>query len=396
MRLTQKWIEAFQPPAKRTEYWDTEIKGLKARFEPTGAKSFAWFRSVNSKSVNVFIGEFPECSVIEARTRATDYNKKRDEWRKDKYAGRSPFDAPREALTLQVAFDDYVENKLCGAKNPARAQRDAKLAFKRHVSSSLANRSLSGIVREDMRQLKKKVAKGSGPYEGNRIMQLLSATINFAIMETENFDGANPCRGLAKKKGTERERDVYVKREERPKFFAALAKQKTVNRDLHDAVWLAVTTGARRGDLFSARWEKLSLDSEPFTWDVPDPKNGEPYTVQLSNQAAEVFRSRRGLSDSPFVFPSNSVTGHLLDLKKSWEEFRTEAGFPGLRFHDLRRTFASAAAQSGVPLFVIAKMLGHAKSARVIETYARLAADDLRAGVTTATQALLAGVATEA
>jgi integrase len=90
------------------------------------------------------------------------------------------------------------------------------------------------------------------------------------------------------------------------------------------------------------------------------------------------------------------VTGHLLDLKKSWEEFRTEAGFPGLRFHDLRRTFASAAAQSGVPLFVIAKMLGHAKSARVIETYARLAADDLRAGVTTATQALLAGVATEA
>jgi integrase len=60
-----------------------------------------------------------------------------------------------------------------------------------------------------------------------------------------------------------------------------------------------------------------------------------------------------------------------------WERVRETAGLDGVRIHDLRHSFASVAAGSGLSLPVIGRMLGH----RVPSTtarYAHLADDPLR------------------
>ena len=62
------------------------------------------------------------------------------------------------------------------------------------------------------------------------------------------------------------------------------------------------------------------------------------------------------------------------------------------RIHDLRRTLASWMAGVGASLPVVAKALGHANSAAVTETYARL---DLTAVRTAMQQAYAAMRATE-
>jgi len=61
-------------------------------------------------------------------------------------------------------------------------------------------------------------------------------------------------------------------------------------------------------------------------------------------------------SDDPeeLLFSSASV-----NLRKVWEAARKEAGITGMRFHDLRHTFATRMADAGMEMQELAKILGH-------------------------------------
>jgi site-specific recombinase XerC len=52
-----------------------------------------------------------------------------------------------------------------------------------------------------------------------------------------------------------------------------------------------------------------------------------------------------------------------LSLAHYWNQWRDEAGLPGVRLHDLRHSFASHAASMSQTLSMIGKLLGYAKIA---------------------------------
>ncbi len=66
------------------------------------------------------------------------------------------------------------------------------------------------------------------------------------------------------------------------------------------------------------------------------------------------------MMNNPWGFPSvkdpSRPPGHDLSL---WLKVRREAGIEDCRLHDLRHTVASQAALNGVPLTVVARLLGH-------------------------------------
>ena len=57
---------------------------------------------------------------------------------------------------------------------------------------------------------------------------------------------------------------------------------------------------------------------------------------------------------------------------------RREAGIEDVRLHDLRRTFASHAVMNGVPVPVVARLLGHA-DVKMTLRYAHLADKEIEA-----------------
>ena len=65
------------------------------------------------------------------------------------------------------------------------------------------------------------------------------------------------------------------------------------------------------------------------------------------------------------------------DLKRPWTAICRRAGLAGLRIHDLRHSFASVGAWSGLGLPVIGKLLGHA-DAKTTHRYAHIDADSSR------------------
>ena len=89
-----------------------------------------------------------------------------------------------------------------------------------------------------------------------------------------------------------------------------------------------------------------------------DSKTG-PRTAWLSQPARHVLD---GLNRSgQWVFPAPRGRGPRNKgwIEGFWDTVRAEAGLRGVRLHDLRHTHASHAVMNGVPVPVVARLLGH-------------------------------------
>ena len=74
--------------------------------------------------------------------------------------------------------------------------------------------------------------------------------------------------------------------------------------------------------------------------------------------------------DTPVV--ANTVGDHANpgDFTMWWIGVREEAGFPRLRFHDLRHTQATLLIGNGVDIKTVQGRLGHSKAATTLDIYA--------------------------
>ena len=80
---------------------------------------------------------------------------------------------------------------------------------------------------------------------------------------------------------------------------------------------------------------------------------------------------------SDWVIPGLRPRQPLVGLTRIWYRIRKEAKLEDVRLRDLRHSFASVAAGTGVPLLVIGRLLGHTQAVTT-SRYAHLADDPLR------------------
>ena len=123
-----------------------------------------------------------------------------------------------------------------------------------------------------------------------------------------------------------------------------------------DAFKLLALTGCRLGEILDLQWR--SVDWERHRLVLPDSKTGAK-SIYLSDQAFALLADlseRRG--DSPVVCASG--TGRRLgNMQRRWDGIRRRLGFPDVRIHDLRHSFASDAISAGESLPLVGKLLGH-------------------------------------
>jgi len=382
INFTVRALEALPTPKeKRAIHYDTQVRGLGIMVQPSGHRSFFWFRKVHGYPTWKTIGPFPDLSIEQARKHASRYSGEIADWKASGYEGASPFDQ-QGTPTLGSVLEDYLERHLkAKSKSPDRAVKDTRQSFQRHLST-WRNRTLGSIRREHVRALHAKVGEDHGHYSANRIVGTVRTLYSWAD-KTEVWHGENPAKGI--EMFHEEKRGRFTQPDELPRLFKELQTEK--NLDLRDFVLLALTTGARRSNLLAMRWEQLDLTSG--LWTIPEPKNREPYIIPLVTEAVALLKARRRRVTSEWVFPSRSKSGHLAGVKKAWKKLLTRAKIENLRIHDLRRTLGSWQAGAGVSLPIIGKTLGH-QSGEATEVYARLHLDPVRDAINVATRAIFA------
>ncbi len=381
INFTKTALERLEPPSTGRFYIrDAKTPNLTLAVTANGVKSFYLYKRIAGRPERVHIGRFPDITVEQARNAA-------DRLRGEIAQGQNPQDRRRRIrgmMTFGELFAAYLER----AKLHKRTWNEDERQYKWHLTS-WAGRKLATITKADVAKLHAKTGKDT-PYAANRLLALLSCVFNTAANDF-GYEGVNPCRGV--KRFREEKRDRFLLPDEMKRFFAALSDEP--DDTLRDFFWIALLTGARRGNCQSMRWDEL--DVSRGDWRIPGDKskNREGMLVHLPPQAVEILNRR--LTDdaakpkekrSEHVFPSFGATGHLVETKSAWARIRTAAKLPGLRVHDLRRTLASWQAITGTSLHVIGKSLGH-RDPSATAIYARLTQAPVSESVDRAAVAML-------
>jgi integrase len=371
--FTIKNIEGLKMPAQGRVYvYDTHQAALACCVTHQGSKTFYAIRRIEGRPTRVRVGRFPEITIEQARKSVARLLGEIAQ-------GKNPQADRRQARrehTIEGLFQHWLEAH-------AKLHKQTWKEDQRQFDTFLApwrTRRLSTITKSDVQSLHAKIGRDHGQYAANRLLALVRAIFNKA--DDIGYRGLNPARGV--KKFTESSRDRFLQPEEAPALFAAILAEPAIFADFF---LLALLTGARRANVQAMAWTDLHLDAA--VWRIPETKAGIPVLVHLPDKAIEILRRRQTeVNGSPFIFPTRSVTGHLVEPKTAWKRITEAAGLGGLRIHDLRRTLGSWQAIGGSSLPVIGKSLGH-KSQASTAVYARLTTAPVAASVNAATTALL-------
>jgi integrase len=157
------------------------------------------------------------------------------------------------------------------------------------------------------------------------------------------------------------------------------------SESLYAIVVVALSTGARRGEILGLRWPDVDMQRGMLTFH--ETKNGERRSVPLVNHAAELMRVHAKVRrlDTDLVFPG--LGGRPLEIGKMFNDAMKRAGIENFHFHDLRHTAASYLAMNGATLAEIAEVLGH-KTLQMVKRYAHLTEGHTRGVVGRMNQAI--------
>ena len=170
----------------------------------------------------------------------------------------------------------------------------------------------------------------------------------------------------------------FLSREEIRRLHAVLdacVAERPVRAPAADIIRLLLLTGCRRGEIENLQWREVGED----ILELVDSKTG-PRTVFLSPKAKAII-NRQPRSDSPWFFPSpvNREKPRSADsVDGLWKLVRKRAGIEDVRLHDLRHSVASQAVLNGVPLPVVARLLGHSQVSMTLR-YAHVADKEVEA-----------------
>ena len=205
------------------------------------------------------------------------------------------------------------------------------------------------------------------PGNANRALPVLSVMMRQAELWDFRPQGSNPCRNMRRYKTAPRERFLSVDELKRLGFVLGHAEDQQAAA----AIRLLLFTGARSSEIIGLRWDRIRGTRAV----LPDSKTG-PKSIQLPPPARAVLSALP--REGRFVFPNRRGDGPMSDLGLRWHKLRALAGLDDVRIHDCRHTFASHAVMSGLDLYTVGRLLGHADVAST-ERYAHLADEHVRA-----------------
>jgi integrase len=353
---------------------DAKQRGLIVELRAAGSLSFYLYKRIEGRPTRIRLGRYPDMTIEQARTQAASLLGQVADGKNPQAERR----AARHEQTLQGLFDHWLESHAkLHKKTWGEDQRQFDTLLKTWHS-----RRLSAIKKTDVQALHAAIGRDHGHYAANRCLSLLRAMFNKA--DGMGWSGINPTLGITR--FAEHSRERFLLADEMKPFFVALKAEPDAWRDF----WLlCLFTGARRGNVARMAWAEV--DQSQGIWYVAGEqmKNGLPMAIVLPPPAVAILETRsRDRNGSPYVFPSGSGQGHIIDPRKSWARVLKAAGIGDLRPHDLRRSLGSWQAIAGASLQVIGASLGH-RDPKATAVYARLTNAPVRQSVNGAVQAMI-------
>jgi len=374
LKLTKTLVGDLQPTDSDYVAWDAALPGFGVRVKTSGAKSYIVQyrnRQTGSSRRKTLGREGPLLTLHQARNRArvvlADAIRGDDPVARDK--------AQRLAPTIKDLAGDYLRYHAVPKKRPASVSGDRSM-LDRIILPRWSSRKVTAVSHRDIQRLHASMSET--PYLANRALALISRM--FTLSLAWGWRGDNPAKGIERFAEARRER--WLKDDELLRLLAVLDAH--ANRRAAEAVRLQILTGARIGEILSARWQDFDLARGVWTRLSHHTKQKRLHHLPLSEAARQLLTRLRSKAPpgEPFVFPGDAAGKPLQDIKRFWHSVTLKAGLDDYRLHDNRHTHASHLVSGGLSLEIVGRLLGHT-SPLTTRRYAHLADDPVRAGTET-------------
>lgn len=354
-RMGRAWVEARQTPAD-VDGWQRHYR--KRRGEPRAGYLTPDEATAQIKRTIKAHAE-REARQAERRERVTFEQAARD-WFEQKGAERGWKGTTRRNYAALLAHEEDTP-KLRGRKPRGR------------IMATFGHIDVREVTMKDVRAFLRTLDADPdlSARSVNAHLGVLAQVCKFAIEEGWRDD--DPTAGAAKRREADPGELIVFTPEQVQAIAGASADP------MHAALIVtAAFSGLRMGELLELRWRDVSFDKESIHVQraysqglgVSSPKGRRGRSVPMSQQVAQALATlgqrdyRTGARDLVFC----REDGEHLDPTSTRQRFysardkaaESDPDLPLLRFHDLRHTFGSLAAASGMDLVWIKNVMGHA------------------------------------
>jgi integrase len=293
---------------------------------------------------------------------------------------RGTFVHPSLAAGVTVAewLDEWVTSHSLH-KQASTLVRDES-AIRRHLSPSLGHIQLTRLRQTDVQAFVAQLAREVGPGTTRSVYGVLRASLNAAV--NAELMARSPARGI--KLPPVPKTDVVTLR---PADLHRLAAE--LPERWRPMVYVAGTCGLRFSEVAGLRVGRVDttgrrlrvLETAPQVGgDRAEPKtDAGRRTVPIPGLVAELLDQhleRYELTENNEALVFTAERGGRLNAanwhKRAWTTARANAGFPSLRFHDLRHSAVPLWVAMGANLLQVSRWLGHSTVQITADVYGHL------------------------
>ncbi|KKX55689.1 tyrosine-type recombinase/integrase [Brevibacillus borstelensis] len=289
-------------------------------------------------------------------------------------------------------YGEYFLEWLKSKRNLAESTIDQYDSyFRTHIEQGIGHIPLAKITAHDIELFVDSLQKkGLAPATVKRIFSVIHASLHSA--EKKELIRKNVANKVEKPQASTR-RELVVWE---PDFVSDFLKQTKGKSRYWIAIYLAIMTGMRQGEILGMRWSDIDFEKRNLTIQqtVTKKRQIKPgaktklsmRSVALSPETIEVLKEHRknvivpemvklgpDYQKNDLVVCTNfggPVTSRA--IQKVWDSFLKQTGAPKITFHDLRHTHASLLIKQGVHIKVISERLGHSSVSITMDTYGHL------------------------
>ncbi|MCW9054898.1 MAG: site-specific integrase [Candidatus Pacebacteria bacterium] len=371
-KLSKNLIRNLRANGREVVLWDDALPGFGVRTKKSGLKTYVLqYRNAHGRSKRLSLGHVGEVTLDQARREAIRL-KGGISLGNDPAQQRADL---RNGDTLRDLTDRYMTDH-CEGRCKESTMDAHQWLLDKFILPRLGAFKITEVRPEDVANLHQ--ALRNTPYNANRALGLIRAIYNKAEQWGVMLPNSNPATVI--KPFRERKRQRYLSPDEFKALFRILDEQealKVIGTYQAAAIRLLAVTGCRMGEILSLEWSSVDFINRRLLLDHHKTDHKGVKAIPLNAVAVRILENLPRVEDNKYVIVGRNEGTHLVNLQKPWRHIRKKAKLADVRIHDLRHSFASAAASAGVPLMMIGAMLGHS-SPQTTARYAHLSQDPVK------------------
>ena len=310
---------------------------------------------------------------------------------KDQYAGVELTED--SSITLGEWLGRWLEDYKKPTLRPSTYAGYSKV-IANHILPYLGGKRLTQLKTADIQKHYNRLLKSGRMKDNGQGKGLSNATVRgIHMVLREALDSAvregliprNPADGTSPPKIHRKEKQVLTKGE--LETFMKLIENDEV---WYDFFYTEIITGMRQGEICGLRWEDFdrekrtlrvarSVDFVNKELVVGETKTDDgKRTIYLPDSLWRLLAERKKGAVSEWIFPNLLKPELPLNPSRAYRQLKKLleiGGLPSIRFHDLRHTFTSHAANSGIAPKTLSEIVGHTKASFTLDHYAHVTSD---------------------